>query len=84
MSEAVRGGALGVDLTRAAAAAMGQMRDVSWSGNGVVQHGDGIFHLEADSIRGGSGGHGVGRRTIRLSDVKQLSLMLSSASRPRS
>jgi len=63
MSEAVRGGASGVNFTHAAAAAMGRARDVSRSGNGVVRrvvrHRDGIVHLEADSGRGGSGGHGA-------------------------
>ena len=50
MSEAVQGGALGVNFTRAAAAAMGRARDVSRSSNGVVRHRDGRQTAEGEEV----------------------------------
>jgi hypothetical protein len=66
MSEAVGGGASGLDQTLAAAATIGRGNTVSRKGRGVFRQEDGTYQWVAFNLGDGSGGQGAGRGGITL------------------
>ena len=83
ISEAVRGGASGLDQTLAAATAIGHGNAVSRKGRGVFRQEGGTNQRVAFNLGNGSGGQGAGRGGIPLCATSSSEDLLS-VSRPRS